>query len=113
MTGHNFAKSLEYIFCHNCPIQLRNAYFNVCILCGDDGLMLERNKNDQQIDQLRKRIIKMFKDIGFMTGIDTNLKIVDFFSLRFSLNYGTCKQYKTPMADFFSSTETQNIPYTH
>ena len=33
-------------------------------LCQDDGLILLRNANGQQMDKKRKPIIKIFKDIG-------------------------------------------------
>ena len=40
----------------------------------DDGLILLRNLNGQQMDKRRKTIIKIFKDIGFSIDIQTNLK---------------------------------------
>ena len=49
--------------------------------CGfyrDDGLMIQEYINGQQIDQLRKNITKIFKEIGFKIDIETNLKTVDF-----------------------------------
>ena len=36
-----------------------------CGLHRDDGLLILRNANGQQIDRIRKNIIKIFKDIGF------------------------------------------------
>ena len=39
------------------------------VLCRDDGLILLRNLNGQQMDKKKKTIIKIFKDIGFSIGI--------------------------------------------
>ena len=39
----------------------------------DDGLILLRNLNGQQMDKKRKSIIKIFKNIGFSIDIQTNL----------------------------------------
>ena len=36
-----------------------------CGLYWDDGLLILRNVNGQEIDRMRKNIIKMFKDICF------------------------------------------------
>ena len=51
---------------------------NDCCLYRDDGLLKLRNVNGQQIDRMRKNIIKVFKDIGFAIDVETNLKIIDF-----------------------------------
>ena len=67
--------------------------------CGwyrDDGLLILRNVNDQQIDQMLKNIIKTFKDISFAIDVETNLKIVDFLDITFNLNNGTYRPYKKP-----------------
>ena len=45
---------------------------------------------------MRKNIIKIFKDIGFAIDIETNLKIVDFLDITFSLNNVTFRSYKKP-----------------
>ena len=49
-----------------------------CGLYRDDRLLILRNVNGQQIDRMRKNIIKIFKDIGFAIDVETNLEIVDF-----------------------------------
>ena len=45
-----------------------------CGLYMDDGLVVLRNSNGQQIDHTRKNInkIKIFKDVGFSADIETN-----------------------------------------
>ena len=46
-----------------------------CGLYRDDGLLILRNVNGQQIDRMHKNIIKTFKDIGFAIDVETNLKV--------------------------------------
>ena len=67
-----------------------------CGLYRDDGLLILRNVNGQQIDRMRKNIIKTFKEIGFAIDVEANLKIVDFLNTTFSLNNGTYRLYKKP-----------------
>ena len=49
---------------------------NLSLYC-DDGLILLKNTKGQEVDQIRKKVIKIFKDVGFKIEIKTNLKIVD------------------------------------
>ena len=51
----------------------------------DDGLILFRNLNGQQMDKKRKTIIKIFKDI---VSIETNLKEVNFLDVTLNLQNG-------------------------
>ena len=44
-----------------------------CGLYRDDGLVILRNVNGQQIDRTCKNIIKVFKDVGFR--IDTEITL--------------------------------------
>ena len=67
-----------------------------CGLYRDDGLLILRNVNGQQIDEMRKNIMKTFKDIGFTIDVETNLKILDFLDIKFNLNNGTYRPYKKP-----------------
>ena len=70
---------------------------NDCGLYRDDGLMIQEYINDQQINQLHKKIIKLFKEIGFKIDIETNSKIVDFLDVTFSMINGSYKPYKKPL----------------
>ena len=67
-----------------------------CGLYRDDGLVILPNVNGQQIDCTRKNIIKIFKDVGFSTDIETISKVVDFLDIIFNLNNGIYKPYKKP-----------------
>ena len=62
----------------------------------DDGLVLLRNTSKQKTDQIRKDIIKIFKDAGFKIEIKTNLHIVDFLDVTFNLLDETYRPYKKP-----------------
>ena len=64
-----------------------------CGLCRDDGLLILRNVNGQQIDRIYKNIIKIFKDIDFAIDVETNLKIADFLDITFNLYNGTYISY--------------------
>ena len=69
---------------------------NDCGLYRDDGLLILRNVDCQQIDRTRKNIMKIFKDIGYAIDVETNLKIVDFLDITFNLNNDTYRPYKKP-----------------
>ena len=76
----------------------------------DDGLVILRNVNGQQIDRTRKNIIKMFKDIGFGTDVETNLKVVEFLDITFNLNNGIYKPYKKPNDRLLYINKSSNHP---
>ena len=57
---------------------------NICERYRDDGLMIQKYINGQQIEQLCQKIIKIFKEIGFKVDIETNLKIVNFLDMTFN-----------------------------
>ena len=58
----------------------------------DDGLIMQRNENEQVTNRIGKKVIKIFKEIGFKMEINTNLKIVDFLDITFNLSNGTQKR---------------------
>ena len=81
-----------------------------CGLYRDDGLLILRNVNGQQIDRMHKNIIKTFKDIGFAIDVETNLKIVDFLDITFNLNNGTYRPYKKPNDLLLYINKSSNHP---
>ena len=83
---------------------------NDCGLYRDDGLLVLRNVNGQQIDRVRKNTIQTFKDVGFLIDIETNLKIVDFLDITFNLNNGTFKPYKKPNDSLLYIKKSSNHP---
>ena len=83
---------------------------NHCGLYRDDGLMIQQYINGQQIDQLHQKIIKIFKEIGFKTDIETNLKIVNFLDMTFNLINGSYKPYKKAKNTLLYINKNSNHP---
>ena len=81
-----------------------------CGLYRNDGLLILRNVNGQQIDRMCKNIIKTFKDIGLAIDVETNLKIVDFLDTTFNLNSITYKPYKKPKDLLLHINKSSNHP---
>ena len=63
-----------------------------------------------QIDQLRKKIIKIFKETGFKIDIETDLKIVNFLDMTFNLINGSYKPYKKPNDTLLFIDKNSNHP---
>ena len=61
----------------------------------DDGLIVLNNKNGQQTDRTRKKIVKIFKDTDFSIDITTNLVEVNFLDVTFNLLNETPTVQKT------------------
>ena len=77
--------------------QLKNAIRKENVgLYRDDGLGILRNLSGPEIERIRKRIIKIFKDSGLNITIKMNLKTVDFLDVRFDLLNGTYQPYRKP-----------------
>ena len=76
----------------------------------DDGLILLRNLNGQQMDKKRKTFIKIFKDIGFSIDIQTNLTEVDFLDVTLNLQKGTYRPYKKANDKLFYIHSSLNHP---
>ena len=59
----------------------------------DDGLMVVRNTNGPTTDRLRKKLIDIFKQVGFRVEVISNIKEVNFLDVTFNLT-------TTPMNHF-------------
>ena len=94
----------------NFPSLLAQIYYHSYVLYRDDGLMVQIYINDKQIDQLYKKIIKIFKEICFKTDIETNLKIVAFLDMTFNLINGSYKPYKKPNDTLLYINKNLNHP---
>ena len=95
-----------YLLSQLCTITSKND----CGLYRNDVLMIQENIYVQKIDQLRKKIIKIFKEIGFKIDIETNLKIVDFLDVTFNLINGSHKPYKKPNDTLLYINKYSNHP---
>ena len=49
----------------------------------DDGLAIIQPKNNQDLENNKKKTIKMFRDIGFKITIDTGASICNFLNITF------------------------------
>ena len=76
----------------------------------DDGLILLRNVNRQNVDRIRKNVVKILKEVGFKIEIRTNLKIVDFLDVTFNLTNGSYRPYKKPNDPYYMSTHPPITP---
>ena len=74
------------------------------------ALAIARYLNGQQTDGTRKKIIKIFKEIGFDIEIETNLKEVNFLDITFNLNNGTHKPDKKPNDKLMYVNTSSNQP---
>ena len=81
-----------------------------CQLYSDDGLVILRNVNGQQMDRTCKNIIKIFKDVGFSIDIETNSKVVYFLDITFNLNNGIYKPYKKTNDTLLYINKSSNHP---
>ena len=79
-----------YLLSQLCTIISKNDFR----LYRDRGLMMQKYINGQETDQLRKKIMKTFKETGFKIDIETNLKVVNFLDMTFNLMNDSCKPYK-------------------
>ena len=64
----------------------------------------------QQIDQLRKKIIKIFKEIGVKLDIEKYLNFFDFLDMTFNLTNGSCKPYQKPIDTLLRINRNLNHP---
>ena len=65
----------------------------------DDGLAIVRNKSGPQIEALRKKIIKLFKDNDLRITIETSLKITDFLDVSLNLRDNIYSPHRKPNDD--------------
>ena len=82
-----------------------------CGLYRDDGLILMRNENGQKTDKIRKKVIKIFKKIGFKIEIKITHKVLDFLDITFNLSNGTYKPYRKPNDNLlYVNTSSNHLP---
>ena len=91
---------------------LANINKNNSGLYRDDGLIYFCNVNGQKMDRARKNVIKIFKEVGFKTEIQTHLKIVNFLDVTFNLASGTYRPYKKANEFLLYINTSSNHPST-
>ena len=68
------------------------------------------NKNGQQTDRTRKKIVKIFKDTDFSIDITTNLVEVNFLDVTFNLLNETYRPYRKPNDELKYINVSSNHP---
>ena len=59
----------------------------------DDGLGICQNMSKTEVERLKNKIVKIFKESGLSITIECNLKSVDFLDVTFDLVNNTYKPY--------------------
>ena len=98
--------SAELVNLENLENMLRKTKFG---LYQDDGLILLKNLNGQQMDKKKKTIIKIFRDLRFSIDIKANLKEVHFLDVALNLKNGTYCPCRNLAIGYFKSTHHQTI----
>ena len=62
----------------------------------DDGLSIFKNCSGPQMEKIKKRLQKVFKNNGLDAIIECNMKIVNYLDVTFNLNDGTYRPYQKP-----------------
>merc|ERR1712096_138222 len=60
----------------------------------DDGVAIIEQKNNQHLENIKKKTIKIFKDIGFKITIDTGATKCNFLDVTLDLANNEFKPYK-------------------
>ena len=81
-----------------------------CGLYRDDGLLVRRNVSEQQIDRFRKTVIQIFKEIGFLIDIETNLNIVSLYGSFMWFNQPFSRNISTNVAKKFPQLLHKHFP---
>ena len=76
----------------------------------DDGLILLRELDRQQTENIRKNIMEVFKTIRFQTEIKTNLHEVNFLDMTFNLRSGKYCSCKKPNCKLLCVHNLSNHP---
>ena len=62
----------------------------------DNGLAAFKNMTPRSTDLARKKLSKVFNELGLKITVETNLKIVNFLDVTLNLNNGSYSPYRKP-----------------
>ena len=80
-------------------------------LCRDDGLSIFRNKSGTQLEKMKKKLQRLFKEYDLEIAAESNLKIVNYLDVTFNLNDGTFRLYHKPDDQIqYIHTESNHSP---
>ena len=66
------------------------------ILYRDDGLSIFRNKSGTQLEKIKKKLQRLFKECDLEVTAESNQKIVNYLDVTLNLNDGTFRPYHKP-----------------
>ena len=73
----------------------------------DDGLGIHKRIPTTKLEAIKKKLFKMFKDIGLSIILETSLNRVDFLDVTFDLSIQNYEPFRNPTTPPFTSTKTQ------
>ena len=62
----------------------------------DDGLSIFRNKSGTQLEKMKKKLQRLFKEYDLEITAESNLKIVNYLDVTFNLKDSTCRPCHKP-----------------
>ena len=62
----------------------------------DDGLSIFRNKSGTQLEKMKKKLQRLFKEYDLEITAESNLKVVNYLDITFNLKDGTFRPYHKP-----------------
>ena len=62
-------------------------------LYSDDGLSTFRNKSGTQLERMKKKLQRLFKEYDLEITAESNLKVVNYLDVTFNLKDGTFRTY--------------------
>ena len=74
----------------------------ICEICNksniglyrDDGLSVFRNKSGTQLEKMKKKLQRLFKEYDLEITAESNLKIVNYLDVTFNLKDGTFRPFR-------------------
>ena len=77
----------------------------------NDGLSIFRNKSGTQLEKMKKKLQRLFKEYDLEITAESNLKIVNYLDVTFNLKDGTFRPYHKPDDQIqYIQTESNHPP---
>ena len=79
-------------------------------ICGDDGLVVLKNKSGPQSEKIQRTFQKMFKNKSLDIIIECNLKIVNYLDVTVNLDDRRYLPYKKPNEEANVNVNSDHLP---
>ena len=77
----------------------------------DDGLPIFRNKSGTQLQKIKKKLQRLFKEYNLEITAESNQKIVNYLDVTLNLKDGTFRPYHKPGDQMqYIHTESNHLP---